>query len=163
MRKQQQPLCECVFEGRADLGGFPGTQYPCWRYHRLLDPLLVNNTDEDDACRKQGYDAPNAPLTANKQLINWFWDLEDMSPNQLRVFAKDEFDVELPKEASQECLMKVVCRLSKASPQNQGRIVLMAHTIQMNYDATLEEIRRMSAMKDSPDYNVSVEKEEFYA
>jgi hypothetical protein len=160
-RKEQQPLCECVFEGQA-FENFPGTQYPCWRYHRQLDPLLVNNTEEDERCREKGYDAPDAPITANKQLINWFWDLEDMSPKQLRVFAKDEFGVDLPGDASQECLMKAVTKLSKFAPQNRGRIVLMAHTIKMNYDETLEEIRRMQSVPNSKDYIVDVAREEFY-
>src|SRR3972149_8852226 len=157
-----EPFCECVFEGPAHLGNWTGTQYPCWRYHRTLDPLLVNNKEEDEQCKKEGYDEPCAPLSANKQLINWFWDLEDMSPNQLRVFAMDEFEVDLPEDVSQECLMKVVCRLSKNSPQNQGRLVLMAHTIQMNYDATIEEIKRMQSVPNSLDYNVEVTREEFY-
>ena len=142
-RKQQEPLCECIFEGK-DLDNFPGTQYPCWRYHKQLDPLLVNNSEEDEECKKEGYDDPCAPVSANKQLMNWYWDLEDMSVRQLRVFALDEFEVDLP-EASQEVLMKAVTQLSKYSPQNNGRIVLMAHTIKMNYTETLAEIERMQA------------------
>src|SRR3989304_4397902 len=115
-RKVIEPYCECIFEG-PDLGNWPGAKYPCWRYHRLLDPLLVKNTEEDEACRKQGYDDASAPITANKQLVNWYWDLEDMSPRQLRVFAKDEFDVDLPEDAKQESLMKAVMELSKCAPQ----------------------------------------------
>ncbi len=159
-KKNQTPYCECIYMG-PDNGG-PDVKYPCWRYHRLLDPLLVNNTEEDESCRKQGYDEPCAPISSNKQLINWFWDLEDMSPRQLRVFAKDEFEVDLPEDASQESLMKAVVRLSKCAPQNSGRIVLMAHTIKMNYDETIEEIKRMQSMVDSPDYKTEVTKEEFW-
>ena len=163
MKKQQEPFCECIFEGRA-FDNFPGTQYPCWRYHNQLDPLLVNNSEEDESCKKLGYDDLSAPLSANKQLINWFWDLEDMSPKQLRTFAMEEFEVDLPEEASQEILMKAVCKLSKYAPQNQGRIVLMAHTIKMNYEATQEEIRRVQSIPINNDkgYNVDVTREEFW-
>ena len=163
MKAAPIPYCECVFEGRA-YDNFPGTQYPSWRYHRTLDPLLVNNTEEDEACQKQGYDEPNAPISANKQLMNWFWDLEDMSCKQLRVFAKDEFDVDLPEGASQESLMKAVTQLSKFAPQNRGRIVLMAHTIRMNLDETQEEIKRMSGITSTnQNYNVEVTAEVFEA
>ena len=48
-----------------------------------------------------------------------------------------------PADASQEKLFQCVCLLSRAAPQNRDRIVLMAHTIKMNYDETLEEIRRV--------------------
>lgn len=85
-----------------------------------------------------------APQTANNAPINWFWDLEDLSPKQLIVYAREEFEVELPPDASQEHLFKLILKLTKFAPQNKDRMVLMAHTIKMNYDETLEEIKRMN-------------------
>lgn len=118
------------------------TYYPHWMYHRVHDPILVRDTAEEDDLKLKGFEAFGAIMTSNSQMQNWFWDLEDMSAKQLCVFAQDEFGVELPIDASQEKLFEAVCRLSKAAPQNQGRIALMAHTIRMNYDETIEQIKR---------------------
>jgi len=105
--------------------------------------MLVNNTDEELAARKRGYDNIHAGMIANKVLINWYWDLEDFSPKQLVYFAQEEFGVDLPIEAHQLKLLDAVLRLTKAAPQNCNRIVLMAHTIKLNYDETLSSIRKM--------------------
>jgi hypothetical protein len=140
MIKYDPPL-EAMFMGMNDGRKLP--VYPMWLYREGADPIMVENTDQEDAARQEGYDSITAAAMANRHLINWFWDLEDMSPKQLRVFAKDEYDVELPEEASQGVLFKCVVELARHAPQNQSRLILMAHTVQMNYDATIEEIKRM--------------------
>ena len=105
--------------------------------------ILVDNTEAELNARARGYDNINAGMIANKVLINWFWDIEDFSPKQLVVFAKEEFDIDLPAEADQIKLMQSVLLLTKHAPQNCNRIVLMAHTIKMNYDETMSTIRKM--------------------
>lgn len=116
--------------------------FPRWFYHNVHQPKIVRNTEEEEEAKAQGFEPAAAFMTSNSTMQNWFWDLEDMSPKQLCVFAKDEFDIDLPIEAGQEKLFEAVCILSKAAPQNQGRIALMAHTMRLNYDETLEQIRR---------------------
>lgn len=147
------------FEGNIGilLGGLEGARYPMYMYPGASDQsyeemeargsnggvILVNDTSEEDAARLKGYDNIHAGMLSNKVLVNWFWDLEDFSPKQLVVFAKEEFDVDLPIEAGQVKLLDCVLRLTKAAPQNCNRVVLMAHTIKMNYDETLSTIKKM--------------------
>lgn len=119
--------------------------YPKWMYQDGFDPLKVESTDEEKQAKLEGWDIISPQQTANRHLINWAWDLEDMSPRQLIVFAREEFDIELPIEAGQDKLFKAVTELTKFAPQNRNRLVLMAHTISMEYDATQDEIRRMIA------------------
>ncbi len=116
--------------------------YPAWRYHRIHEPILVKNTDEDVAIRVKGYEKPWMPHTANQGPINWYWDLEDFSPKQLVVYAGEEFGVDLPIDAGQERLFKAVLDLSHIKPESRDHMILMAHTIKMNYDETLIEIRK---------------------
>jgi len=137
---QSRPKIGLVFRDMLNVGA---GRYPCWRHHKALKSILVYNTEDDEKAREQGYEEPHVPITANHSVSNWFWDLEDMSPRQLRVYAVEEYDVDLPEEASQETLFRAVLDLGKHAPQNRNRLVLMAHTIKMNYDETLEEIRRM--------------------
>lgn len=123
--------------------GYHGPRYPRMLYKDGEPPRKVSNETEEAAAAADGYDAVSASVLSNKYLINWVWDLEDMSPRQLRVFARDEYGVELPEDATQETLYRCVLKLAKHAPQNSNRLVLMAHTVKMNYDATLEEIRRL--------------------
>ena len=121
-------------------------KYPIWLYKDGEEPITVTDTDAEQEARSKGYDAVTAGSMANKYLVNWFWDLEDFSAKQLHYFALEEFGVDLPVEAGQEKLFKAVVELTKSSPKNKNRMVLMAHTIKMNYDETLEEIRRLIAV-----------------
>lgn len=118
-------------------------QYPAMLYKDGAEPRKVENTDEEAEARADGYDSIAAGAMSNRFLINWFWDLEDFSPKQLRVFCKEEYGVDLPEEADQETLFKAAIRLTRAAPQNQNRLVLMAHTVKMEYDETMAEIRRL--------------------
>lgn len=135
-----------VFEGLHMDGAV--ARFPRWRHHPHKPSKLVHNTAEDEQALAEGYEELHVPITANQSLPNWYWDLEDMSCKQLRVFAREEYAVDLPEGAKYETLLKAVLELGKAAPQNKNRLVLMAHTISMNYDETLEEIRRMMAGPD---------------
>jgi hypothetical protein len=157
---KRRPDAVGQFMGTA-IPGMIEKRFPGWRYHKILDPILVNNTGEEDAARLKGYDDPGHCVMANKQLINWFWDIEDMSTRQLVVYAQEEYGVELPIEAGQTELAKAVFELGRWAPQNRDRIVLMAHTLKMNLDETIEEIKRMAA--GPPGTETEVIKEEFWA
>lgn len=116
--------------------------YPCRMYKDGEDPITIDSPDAEKAAKLQGFDHISAGQMANRNMVNWFWDIEDMSAKQLVVFAQDEYEIDLPIEAGQDKLFQAVCRLTRAAPQNRNRIVLMAHTIKLNYDATLAEISR---------------------
>lgn len=125
-------------------GNYRPKPYPVWRYHKIFEPVVVHDTREDEEKKALGYEPLWAPISANTSPLNWFWDLEDLSSKQLRVYAREEFEIEFPPGTSREQLFKLILKLSKFAPQNQGRLILMAHTIKMNYDETLEEIKRMA-------------------
>lgn len=117
--------------------------YPRWMYKDGMPPMLVKDHDQENQAKIDGFDSISASAMTNPYLINWFWDFEDMSKKQLRVYCREEYGVELPEEADQETLFRAVIELTRAAPQNRSRLVLMAHSIKMNYDESLEEIRRM--------------------
>ena len=117
-------------------------KYPAWRYHKYEEPQIVNNTAEDEEIFKKGWEPCQKPRQANPYVVNWRWDLEDLSPRQLCLYALDKFGVDLPPELGQEQLIKTIWRLSREAPENEDRIVLMAQTIKMNYEETQEQIRR---------------------
>jgi len=143
-------------------GALQGKVYPKMMYRDDTDPIAVDDTDAEDAALLQGYEPITASQMSNRHLVNWFWDLEDLSPRQLVVFAQDEYDVDLPIEAGQQKLFQAVCKLTRAAPQNRNRIVLMAHSVKLNYDETLAEIRK--AMEHPAEgYEIQNEEMEFYA
>jgi hypothetical protein len=126
--------------------GFPGEkvkEYPAWRYHEWLEPVMVHGTKEDEKVQRQGWMKHNKPVTAVRYLLNQRFDLEDMSARQLAQYARDEYGVDLPVEAGKEKLFKSIWRLSMNAPENEGRVVMMANAIEMNYDETQSEIRRL--------------------
>ena len=118
-------------------------KYPVWRYHRFKEAIIVKNTDDDERARKEGFEELDLPVTAHTGFVNWFWDLEDFSPNQLVSYAQDEYGVDFPVEAGQERLLKAVFELSKSITQSVNKLVFMAHTIRFKLDETIEEIRKM--------------------
>ncbi len=115
--------------------------YPCYMYKDGHDPLRVKDTKEADAAYMEGYDQVNPASMSNKVLSNWYWDLEDMSSKQLSVFAMDEYGVDLPQDGSQAKLFDAVLKIARWASKNKN-IIFMAHSIKMEYDETLREIRR---------------------
>lgn len=144
-------------------GGNEYVFYPCWMYREGADPLKVHDTAEEEQARADGYDSISASVLSNKYLINWFWDLEDFSPLQLVTFCREEYGVDLPIDAGQDRLFQAAVELTRAAPQNQNRLVLMAHTITLEYDATIKEIERLVASPDTEFYEVETTTEEFFA
>ena len=143
------------------MGFNPGQKrilYPCVLYREDTKPIYCKNTEEEKVARAKGYDSFTAGALSNRYLINWVWDLEDMSPRQLVVFAKEEYGIELPIEAGQLRLFEALCELTKHSPKNRNRLILMAHTVAMNYDETLEQIQRTI---ENPDPTANIETEKY--
>jgi hypothetical protein len=140
--------------------GFPGEhkKYPAWRYHEWLEPVLVQDTEGDERVKAQGWIEHNKPVTSVRHLLNQRFDLEDMSARQLAQYARDEFGVDLPVEAGKEKLFKSIWRLSINAPENEGRVVMIAHSLELNYEETQLEIRKLVAKKEG-----EVTVEEFYA
>jgi len=118
--------------------------YPAWRYHDLYEPIIVNDTDEDAVAAKQGWHPPQEFITAVPSLKNFFHDLEDFTPRQLIIYARGEFGVEFPPQATKEMLVKAIWHLYQDAPKHRGRMVLLAQSIKMNYDETIKEIERRS-------------------
>ena len=124
-------------------GEKPGDKYPAWRYHDWKEPLLVHNTKEDENSLKGGWKPVAKSLTHVRYLMNWRFDLEDLTPRQLVLFAKEEFGVDLPVKAGTEKLFKSIWRLHTNKPLNRENVVLFAQSMKMNYDETLVEIKRL--------------------
>lgn len=134
-----------------------GKPYPAWRYHAWLEPIIVHNTDEDKKYEGHGYKAMVAPVGANTYLMNWRYDLEEMSARQLALFIKDEFDLDVPHEIGKEYLFKLVWQLYMTSPASRDRIVFFAQTVELDYDVAQKQI--IETDFNPEDY----ETEEFYA
>jgi len=131
--------------------------YPVWRYHQLFEPKIVNNTKEDFEASCAGWKDAGMLKTAVPNMANWNYDLEDMDAKQLCLFAKEEYGVELPEGAGVEKLLKAMWRLAQIAPQNEGRMILLAQSVEMNYDETLKEIERMAGDEADLDYTETKE------
>ena len=140
--------------------GFYGKRekpYPGWRYHRFFEPKIVKNTEEDFQASCAGWKDPGMLKTAVPHMANWNHDLEDMNARQLVLFAREEYDIDLPESAGVEKLIKAMWRIAQVAPQNEGRMILLAQSIEMNYDETLKEIERMAGDEADLDYSKSEE------
>lgn len=117
--------------------------YPAWRYHKFYQPVLVENTKEDRKIRRKGFKPLGNLQGRPPYLMDFMADFEDMSPRQIVLYAKEEFDIDLPVEAGHTRLLRAIWRLTQNSPKNKDRIILLAQSVRMNYDATLKEIKRV--------------------
>jgi len=129
------------FEGIYDKFG-RRSNYPAWRYHDFFEPVIVNDTEEDDKAYAEGWKDPSVPVTAHQGFSNFYHDLEDMNCRQLVKYAKDEFQADLPVEAPKAKLLWAIWRIACAHPKSQNRVVLLAQSIRMDYDQTLKEITK---------------------
>jgi len=119
------------------------SRYPFYMYHDCFEPALIENEDQEKEYKDKGYDLFTAGMLSNKGVVNWYWDLEDLSAKQLVVFAKDEYGVDLPVEAGQVVLYRAICDLSRSAPQNTNRLVFIAQVLDMKLTETVNEINRM--------------------
>ena len=118
--------------------------YPAWRYHKYLEPIIVNDTSEDQDAVQKGYKHLDRTVERNSFLFNYMIDLEDFTPRQLSVYINDEFDLALNPDVGKEKLIQSVWKLTLNDPKNKDRAVLLAQSIEMNYDETVLEIQKMS-------------------
>lgn len=136
-----------IFFEAMDRFGRP-ISYPAWRYHAIYEPRIVNNTEQDLQAEKEGWKNPQVPITAVQGFSNFYHDLEDMTPRQLVYYAKSEFGAELPEVAGKQKLLHAIWRLFMVSPKSRNRMVLLAQSIEMNYDETVKEIERLAGDMD---------------
>lgn len=132
-----------IFFERMGSDGRP-VKYPAWRYHALYEPKIVQNTDEDQIASEQGWKDPSVPLTAVQTFSNHMHDLEDMNPQQLVAYAREEYEIDLPVEAGKAKLLHALWQIAARAPKNEGRIILLAQSMRMNYDETVKEITRQA-------------------
>lgn len=137
-----QPKSGIFFE-RMGSDGRP-VKYPAWRYHALYEPKIVQNTYEDQVASDQGWKDPAVPITAVQNFSNFYHDLEDMNPAQLVAYIREEYGVELPVEAGKAKLLHACWQIAARAPRNEGRIILLAQSMRMNYDETVKEIARQA-------------------
>ena len=117
-------------------------KYPAWRYHALYEPRIVQDEKQDQQAALEGWLPPEEPITSVPRLSNYFHDLEDFNERQLLAYAKEEFGVEFPREATKERLIRAIWQLYHITPKHKGRMVLLAQSVRMNYDETLKQIQR---------------------
>ena len=147
-----------IFFERIDTAG-NSIKYPAWRYHALYEPRIVNDTNEDQIASDQGWKDPRVPITAIQGFSNFYHDLEDMNNEQLVYYARKEFDVEFPVNAPKAKLLYAIWILTAHHPKNDGKIVLLAQSIRMNYDETCKAIERMAGDMEKCD---TIETEEVW-
>ncbi|NIP25084.1 MAG: hypothetical protein GWN94_10900 [Phycisphaerae bacterium] len=116
--------------------------YPAWRYHEFFEPRIVHNAEEDKRAQAEGWDILDVPITAVRHFANWHHDLEDMNSKQLCMFCEEEYGIKLPETASEEKLLKAIWNIAQLSPQSENRMVLFAQSCEMNYDETIERIKK---------------------
>jgi hypothetical protein len=147
MEKKQQAG---IFFERLDRMGRP-VKYPAWRYHKILEPKIVNDTEEDQQAYLDGWKDPSVPVTAHQGFSNFYHDLEDMNCRQLVYYAREEFGAELPEEAGKARLLHAIWQIATRHPKSRNRIVLLAQSIRMNLDETHAEILKMAGNMEDCD------------
>lgn len=154
------------FRGIHDVA--PVKAYPAWRYHDFYEPKIVNDTAEDYEASIAGWKKIDVPLTGFSPIQNFYHDLQDMTPRQLCIYAREEYQVELPQDAPQDVLLKAIWRLARSAPESKDRIILLAQTIRMNWDETIEELRKIekrfqAVEQGGQDDEIEVQTREFVA
>lgn len=117
-------------------------QFPQWRYHKYYEPRLVNNTEEADAAKAQGYHCVAEDAFTPTRFKNFGYDFQELNERQLQNYALNKFEIDLSNVTDKDKLIQVLNRLYLETAEHREDIVLLAQSIEMEYDQTVADIRK---------------------
>jgi hypothetical protein len=117
---------------------------PRWLYHKFYEPKLVTNTAEQDKAIAQGYHEPQLDVFTPAAIKDFGTDFEDLNARQIIDFARHKFDIDLSNVTDKNKLIRVINRLYLGCPDDERNVILLAQSMEMNYDETVRLIKDWS-------------------